>query len=147
MDTRGFVLTRWLRGDQGFNGRNPGPMRHVPREAIWSWIEPDPEARAAYIVSMAPKNFTPETWKGSLVREILVRFGESDKVQSATHANFFTGGWAGPASLHFTDEIAQLEQLKAAETDPNALRWIDTALASLTRSREEAEIQEEARGF
>jgi hypothetical protein len=36
MDTRGFVITRWLRGDMGFNGRNPGPMRHIPREEIWN---------------------------------------------------------------------------------------------------------------
>jgi hypothetical protein len=38
MDTRGFVIRRWLRGDMGFNGRNPGPMRHIPREEIWKWI-------------------------------------------------------------------------------------------------------------
>src|SRR5664279_2309211 len=65
MDTRGFVITRWLRGDTGFNGRNPGPMRHIPREEVWSWIEADPEARASYVANMAPKEFTVEAWKDS----------------------------------------------------------------------------------
>jgi hypothetical protein len=83
MDTRGFVITRWLRGDISFSGRNPGPMRHIPREEIWSWIEADPEARAIYVATMVPKDFTAEAWKDSLIREILCRFGDSKKVQSA----------------------------------------------------------------
>jgi hypothetical protein len=64
MDTRGFVISRWLRGDMGFEGRNPGPMRHIPREEIWTWIEADPEKRAAFVAGMAPKDFEPETWPG-----------------------------------------------------------------------------------
>ena len=50
IDARGFAITRvWLRGDLGFSGRNPGPMRHIPREEVWSWIEVSPESRAAYV--------------------------------------------------------------------------------------------------
>jgi hypothetical protein len=82
MDTRGFVLTRWLRGDRHFGERSPGPMRHFPRDAIWAWVETDPETRAPYFASMAPKDFHPETWKDGLIREILCRFGASDRVQS-----------------------------------------------------------------
>ncbi len=147
MDTRGFVLTRWLRGDRGSGARNPGPMRHFPRDAIWSWVEPDPEARASYIASMAPKDFTAEAWKHGLVREILCRFGDSDKVQSAVFANFFTGGWVGPASVHYTEQMETLKKLKAEETDPNALRWLNSALVSIEQNIERAEIEEEARGY
>jgi hypothetical protein len=147
MDIRGFVLTRWLRGDRGFGERSPGPMRHFPREAVWSWVEPDPEARASYIASMAPKDFSPETWKGSLIRETLCRFGDSDRVQSAVSANFFTGSWGGPTSTHYTEQMEALRKLKVEETNPNALRWLNNMLVSLERNIEEAQIEEEARGY
>jgi hypothetical protein len=71
-------------------------MRHIPREELWPWVEVDPDARAAYLANMAPKDFTPDTWSNSLIREILCRFGDSNKVQSSVSANFFTGGWSGP---------------------------------------------------
>jgi hypothetical protein len=147
MDIRGFALTRWLRGDRGFGGRKPGPMRHFPREAVWSWVEPDPEARASYIAGMAPRDFSWETWKDGLIREILCRFGDSNRVQSAVSANFFTGGWAGPASAHYTEELEALRKIKAEETNPNALRWLNNTLVSIGQNIEQAEIEEEARGY
>jgi hypothetical protein len=147
MDVRGFAITRWLRGDIGFDGRNPGPMRHIPRKEIWSWIKADPEARAAYVANMAPKDFTVGAWKGGLIREILCRFGDSEKVQSAVFANFFTGGWGGPASSHYATEKETLTELKSAETDPNALRWLNNAIVAVENNLEAAKIEEEARGF
>jgi hypothetical protein len=147
MDTRGFALTRWLRGDNGFSGRNPGPMRHIPRHDVWVWIEHDPEPRAALVVSMAPKDFTAAAWKDSLIRELLCRFGASEKIRGAVFANFFTGGWSGPASTHYAAEKETLVQLKSEETNPNALRWLNEAIDSTERSYESARIEEEARGF
>jgi hypothetical protein len=147
MDTRGFVITRWLRGDTGFSGRNPGPMRHIPHEEIWKWIAADPDKRAAYVAGMAPKDFEPNTWPGSLIRELLCRFGDSDAVQSAVHANFFTGGWSGPASLHYSSEKEALQQMRASETDPNALRWLNEAIKATDANIERAKIEEEARGY
>ena len=131
----------------GFNRRNPGPVRHIPREEIWKWIEADPEKRAAYVVGMAPKDFEPETWPGSLIRELLCGFGDSDAVQSAVHANFFTGGWSGPANLHYTTEKDALVQMRASETNPNALRWLNEAIKATASNIERAKIEEEARGY
>ncbi len=146
MDIRGFVLTRWLRGEMGFGGRDPGPMRHVPREEIWSWISVDPETRAPYVANMAPKDFTVDAWSSSLIREVLCRFGDSDKVQSAIMSNFFTGGWTGPSSVHFATEKEILQQLKSTETNPNALRWLNEAIHLTERQVERSKIEEEARG-
>jgi hypothetical protein len=147
MDTRGFAVRRWLRGEMGFDGRNPGPMRHIPREEIWKWIAADQSKRAAYVAGMAPKDFDPETWPGSLIRELLCRFGDSDAVQGAVHANFFTGGWSGPASAHYATEKDALMQIRAAETDPNALRWLNEAIKATDANIERAKIEEEARGY
>jgi hypothetical protein len=147
MDTRGFILTRWLRGDMGFSGRNPGPMRHIPREEMWKWIAADPEKRAAYVAGMAPKDFEPQSWPGSLIRELLCRFGDLDAVQRAVHANFFTGGWSGPASLHYSTENNALVEILASETDPNAVRWLNDAISAADANIERAKIEEEARGY
>lgn len=147
MDTRGFVITRWLRGDQGFRGRSPGPMRHIPREVVSKWIEGDSETRAPYVAQMAPKDFTPESWNGSLIREVLRGFGDRDSVRSAVFANFFTGGWSGPASIHYTEQRDQLLQIKSSERDPLAIRWLNDAIASLEQSIEQAKIEEEVRGY
>ncbi|MDR3409935.1 MAG: hypothetical protein P4L87_03155, partial [Formivibrio sp.] len=147
IDIRGFTITRWLRGGMGFNGSDPGPMRHIPREDVWSWIELDPEVRAAYVASMAPKDFTVESWSGSLVRDILCGFGDSEKVQSAVFANFYTGGWTGPASSHYESQKQVLEQIRLNETHPNALRWLNVAIESNDQNLENARIREEASGY
>jgi hypothetical protein len=99
----------------GYNGRNPGPCA-TSREEIWKWITANPEKKAAYVVGMAPKDFEPEAWQRSLIRELLCRFGDSGAVQSAVHANFFTGRWIGPASLYYTTEKDALVQMGASES-------------------------------
>jgi hypothetical protein len=96
---------------------------------------------------MAPKDFTVEAWKDSLIRDILCRFGDSENVQSAVFANFFTGGWSGPASSHYAAEKQVLVQLKSIETDPNALRWLNNAIDSTEERLEAAKIEEEMRGY
>src|SRR5262249_5792132 len=140
MDVRGFVITRWLRGDQGFAGRTPGPMRHIPRREVWAWIEVDPATRAPYVATMAPKDFTVETWQDSLIRDVLCEFGDSDKVQSAALSNFYTGGWTGPASTHYATERQALVELRSKETNPNALRFLNTAIAGVDENLQRAKI-------
>ena len=78
---------------------------------------------------------------------ILCKFGDSEKVQSAVFANFFTGGWRGPASSHYATEKEILAQLKSAETDPNALRWLNNAIDAVEKNLEAAKIEEEARDY
>ena len=95
----------------------------------------NPEKKAAYVAGMAPKNFEPEAWPRSLIRELLCRFGDSGAVQSAVHANFFSGRWIGPASLYYTTEKDALVQMRASETNPSQtyLKFLDqTAWVSLS---------------
>ena len=98
-------------------------------------------------MGMAPKDFDPTTWPASLIRELLCRFGDNNVVQSAAHANFFTGGWSGPASVHYTTEKDALVQMRASETNPNALRWLNEAIKATASNIERAKIEEEARGY
>ena len=96
---------------------------------------------------MAPKDFEPEIWPGSLIRELLCRFGDSDAVQRAVHANFFTGGWSGPESLHYATQKDALMQMRTSETDPHALQWLNVAISATDANMERAKIEEEARGY
>ena len=82
-----------------------------------------------------------------MVRELLCRFGDSDVVCSAVYSNFFTGGWSGPASSHYATIKSALVQMRASETDPNALRWLNGAIKSTDASIEQTKIEEEARGY
>jgi hypothetical protein len=38
-------------------------------------------------------------------------------------------------------------QIRAAETDPNAIRWLNDAIKSSDANIERAKIEEEARGY
>ena len=98
-------------------------------------------------MGMAPKDFEPEAWPRSLIRELLCRFGDSGAVQSAVHANFFTGRWIGPASLYYTTEKDALVQMRASETSPNALRCLNEAIKATNANIDRAKIEEEARGY
>jgi hypothetical protein len=147
IDSRGFAIRRWLQGDFGFQGRSPGPIRHISREIIGQWVSSDPDKRAGLVANMAPKDFTADTWPNSLVREILCEYGDRDAVLSAVHASFFTGGWSGPASSHYATMRDQVLQLKKEEKNPYALRWLEQAIEATEHYMESAKIEEEARGY
>lgn len=147
IDNRGFAVRRWLQGDFSFHGRSPGPIRHISRDTIEKWIRGDPNKRAAFVANMAPKDFTPDTWPRSLVRDVLCNYGDNDAVQSAVHANFFTGAWSGPASSHYATMQDQLLQLKKDEQNPHAQRWLGDSIKATEHYLESAKIEEEARGY
>jgi hypothetical protein len=106
-----------------------------------------PETRAAYVANMAPKDFTAETWTHSLIREILCRFGDSEKVQTAVSVNFGNAAWTGPTSSYYATQKQVLLGLKSVETDPNALRWLTNEIDVIERSLQAANIEEEARCY
>ena len=124
-------------------------MRHFPRDAIWPWVETDPEARAPYLASMAPKDFNPETWNdGLILPKSCAGSGLAIECRAPCPANFFTEGWSGSASMHYTEQMEMLKKLKTDESDPNALRWLNNnTLASIERNIEQAEIEEESRAL
>lgn len=146
LSSKGFAIMNWFRGDMGFSSSEPGSMRHIPRKAIWDWIELDKEKRTTVIAHMAPKDFEPHSWGGSLVRELLVHFGDSKNVRSSIYNNFFTGGFSGPASAHYSDVLDRLKSLLGGEKDINAKRWLRDAIESTSNTLEQAQIQQAARG-
>jgi hypothetical protein len=77
----------------------------------------------------------------------LCGFRDSGAVRSAVHANFFTGRWIGSASLYYTTEKDALVQMRASETNPNALGCLNEAIKATNAHIDRAKIEEEARGY
>jgi hypothetical protein len=146
VNARGLAIARWLRGNMSSSAADRSPMRHIARKDVLLWIEADPGPRVAYVANMRPKDLTHEGWRDSLIRELLCRFGDSNEVRSALVANFVTCAWTSSVGGHYAAQKDILMQLISGETNPNALRWLNDAVAATESKLEAAEIEEEALG-
>jgi len=79
LDSRAFHITRWLRGDYFWREEDPdsGAFHLFPKSLIWQWVDEDVEQRAWFIADFAP----PQLHRGSLAREILIRYGKRDDAE------------------------------------------------------------------
>jgi hypothetical protein len=114
-----------------------------PIDEIWKWVDGNIEIRAWHLASFIPKGLFREKGKVCLAREILVRYGTQEKVRNNLRANFWTGGWTGPASLHYESKKQKLLDFREGETDKNVLEWIDGFIRSLDKQIEMSKAEEE----
>jgi hypothetical protein len=122
-----------------------GLLSTFPCEIVLTWIAEAPHTRAPCIAQLAPTSLQQRD-KGTLTRELLVRYGDQTDVQSALFWRFRSGGWCGPASDHYRSRRDAARAWLANEEHPNVRRWLGNWIESLTESIEHAEIDEE-RGF
>ncbi|MCC6263076.1 MAG: hypothetical protein IT169_05820 [Bryobacterales bacterium] len=117
----------WQRGDT------------VPRKDLWEWVDENIEKRSWYLAHLAAPILTP----GSLARDILIRYGDREDVQSNLRANFDIEGWTGPESSHNEGKRRAMEHLLEKETEPTVRSWITKYIELLDRRVEQARIEEE----
>ncbi len=143
--SRVFFLERWLRGrDDSSGGETAGTLTLIPRKKIWEWIDKDVENRAWHLASrLLPKTLSVVGWQNSLVRAVLMRYGERDEVRSSLRSNYLTEVWWGPTSLHYKEKQEQLVRLKDGEDNENVKRWIEEFVEELEEGIERAKIGEE----
>lgn len=110
---------------------------------IWNWIDNNPEERASYAASFIPNRLFREDDKVCLAREILVRYGNQEKVRNSLAANFSTDGWSGAASIFYQQKRKTLLDFKKGEDNTNVRDWIDSYVDMLEKYIESAEINEE----
>lgn len=137
VDSRAFRITHWLHG----------VLSYIPTEIIWKWVEEDVKKRAWYLATFTPKVFFIDKSKICLARELLVKYGELKDVRNALAANFWSGGFSGPASAHYQKKKDWLVELRKQETDKNVIKWLDEFIASLEKDIEREKADEERRGF
>ena len=141
-DFRAFRITDWLRGDEGF-GVEGGALSIIPPENIWQWVENDIETRAWYLASFVPKTLFRENGRICLAREVLIRYGSQKDVRNSLMANFSTGGWRGPESLHLQRKKQGLLDFREEETVEVVKEWIDEYVENLDKESDRAKIREE----
>lgn len=143
-----YKVRTWLRGSINFDGSEDktSPIMYFDREDIWSWLEKNPN-QASLVASFLPINLLPTESQPSMMRELLARFGNDEKVQDVATSNFLSGSWSGSAVVHYQNRLTDLETFLASESNPQVLGWgakmRDYLQAYVERSRED----EERRGY
>ena len=138
IDTRAFHLREWLR---------EGSLSVFPVETIWAWVDGDLEQRTWYLATFVPKGLFRSQERVCLARELLVRYGHIKEVRENFSANYWSGSWSGPQSLHLEQVRAEILKFKDGEENENVIRWIDEYLKGMDRDLERAKIQEERDDF
>jgi hypothetical protein len=140
MDTRSFYLRQWLWSRSLLDDGRDGALSIFPRKYVWEWIAKDPEPRARYLASFAPKDLGE---KDSLMHELLVRYGDREDVRNSIHANYSSESWTGPASDHFKNRRNEFLALRNEEKNPAVVRWLDEHVERLSKEIEQAKFEEE----
>ena len=74
---------------------------------------------------------------------MLVKYGHLEQVRRNLGDNFSSGGWSGPASLHWAGKKQALEDFKKSEDNQTVRQWIDEQIDWLSKQIEHARVEEE----
>jgi len=95
------------------------------------------------VAGFVPKSLFRNQGQICVAREVLIRYGERDDVRQAFSANYFSGVWWGPESMHYEEVKRTLLELKEEEEDDNVRLWVDEYVAELDNYIYAAKIREE----
>ncbi len=137
IDERGYAIIHWARRTPN---SKPSFIQLVDFDKIFAWIDHDPHSRAPFMARYSPPHLSNEK---CLAREILVRYGQEDSVQSNMLANFHTEGFSGIASEHYQSKKDKILRYKETEDDENVKRWIDMYVDSLDSDIRREKLNEE----
>ena len=141
--TRRFIIQEWLRGGISWDDEPRALLGAIPAQQLWEWADADIEERAWVLASLAPKKLFREEGMVCLAREILVRYGEREDVRENLAVNFMSGGWTGPASLHWARKRERLLEFRVGEENEQVRFWIDEFVNHLDTKIENARVREE----
>ena len=83
----------------------------------------------------------------SMARDLLVRYGDNEKVWVELGANFSSGSWWGAEGQYLSEKRSWLMDIQKNETDQNVLLWIGEYVGYLERRIETARQEEEREGW
>ena len=137
-------LEQWLR-EGGFSERETAKpaLTRMPRQKIWEWVDADTKNRAWYLTPCVPKPLSPEEWRTSLAREVLLRYGNQKEVRGALIGNYLTDTWHGPPSVHYREKQDYLSKIRNIEDNEDIIDWIDEFVEGLDPVIRNEKIQEE----
>ena len=149
IDSTAYSLRTWLQGESFFGSENKAVsiLSYIPPEDLWRWVDQDVEKRAWYIANFAPKDLAAGPGKRSIVREILIRYGDREDVRRNLESGYFSGGWMGQESTHYQGVKQQLSVLLESETAPRVRDWLNQCVGDLERWVDRVRVKEEREDF
>jgi hypothetical protein len=143
LDKRAWILREWLRGDDLSPTKTGGIISLIPLMFIWKWVDENVEKRARYLASFIPHSLFRQEDHTCIAREVLIRYGDREDVRHAFMANYSTGMWTGPESVHYESVKQQLLEFSEGEENANVKLWIDEYVRGLNKDIQRAKIREE----
>lgn len=148
IDSHSYSVSLWLKGgslfaDEENEGKADSVLSYVPLEEVWKWVDQDVDKRAWYLAGFVPKVLFIDPSRPCLAREVLIRYGHREDVQSSLAANFSTAGWWGPESLHHKSRREALQAFLQQEDNPRVREWLNKYVEHLQRDIDRARIMEE----
>jgi hypothetical protein len=110
----------------------PPVLDQMPRADVLAWIGGDPKFRGALAARITAKSLED----GSLLVELLERFGHVREVADAVRSEFFSGQWWGDASAHWKQVADGLRPLANRSDKPRAARWARETIRQLEHAAE-----------
>jgi hypothetical protein len=147
VDARAYELVQWLSGGISFGASEPVAIEFFAPEIIWIWVDRDVDQRASYVADLVPKALFHREGTTCYLREVLCRYGDRPEVRNAATVTYLSGGWTGPASLHYEAEKADLVRFRGEETDQRVLDWVDDTIELLDRYIANERAREEREDF
>jgi hypothetical protein len=142
-----FRIQEWLKGEWTYDEDGIGAITVLPMDKVVQWVAQDPLNRATYLASAVPHDIGEKDAGRSWSRTVLMHYGDIEDVRSALLGNYSTGGWSGPASLHYSKRRETLKAVLAWESHPKVRRWLAEFISRLDAQIERAEIDEERGEF
>ena len=136
-DKRGYAIINWMRG--GLFSESNSFLDMVDFQKISDWIDHDPHKLAPYVAEHTQPNLT----QNSLARKLLVKYGAEESVQRSVAANFSTGCFSGPGSIHYQKKKEQMLAYKKQEDNENVKNWIDFYIKILDKDIKREKLSEE----
>jgi hypothetical protein len=138
LDDRAYLILNWIR-DGYLEGKGARFVDLVPFNEISEWVDEDRENRAPHLARFVP----PILEEITVVRQILIRYGEIKEVQRQLIANFNSGAFSGSKAKHFEKKKQELLDRKEAETDAKVKKWIDIYVQVLEEDIDRSKAMEE----
>jgi hypothetical protein len=134
-------IFRILKGSMDNNSDASGALVHIPAELIFEWVDIDSDTRIPLLSNFIPAGFGEKIW--NLIRQILIKYGVSNKLQLSLMGEFLSGGWMGPTSIHLINKQKLLAEKLSGETVPTVKRWIQRFIKELDKQIESEKQREE----
>lgn len=144
-DERMLWLSNWLSG--GFRDKGVKPIKSVPPELIWEWVDEDVSGNGILSARLIPARFFHDEEEVCLARDLLKRYGDNEDVRQAVSNNYHSETMVGPSSEHYKKKKQHIEEFKEQEDHPNVIKWANEELSDLEKRIRAAEMREESTGF